>query len=133
MILQCNNHVASFTREEALQDKEYLPHGNVALQLPAGVYTFVYDYPLSRVATFTEALFPLTTLIDILLLGRTHYEAIYAAEARTSKDPGRVPGLLNRARSTGSYGIWGHDLSDLYFESVEINPKTKHIEFGIGS
>lgn len=51
------------------------------------------------------------------------YRHIYAAEEDTqSRDPGRVPGLLNRERSDGAYGIWGDDLGDLMLEGADRQP-----------
>jgi hypothetical protein len=43
------------------------------------------------------------------------YEAIYSEEG---EDPGHVEGMLNRAKSDGKYGIWGHDLGDLTLSSA---------------
>jgi hypothetical protein len=43
------------------------------------------------------------------------YKHVYASE----EDPGHIPGMLNRKTSTGRFGIWGHDISDLVFEGAE--------------
>lgn len=42
-------------------------------------------------------------------------------------------GLLNRNKTNGKYGIWGHDIDDLSIESLSYNPSTKHIGMSIGS
>ena len=42
------------------------------------------------------------------------YQQIYAEEDRSSAEPaGTIPGLFNRNRTEGTYGIWGHGLGDL--------------------
>lgn len=47
------------------------------------------------------------------------YVAIYEAEG---PDPGQCSDvLLNRAETSGPYGIWGHDLDDLYLEGAARN------------
>lgn len=132
MKIPCNHHVASFTRKNANDDPRWqLPPE--WLDLPAGDYTFHYDYPLSREAEFKHVLTERTTVIDILLLGAADYRTIYAEETDTEGIPGNIPGMLNRAPTNGKYGIWGHVLSDLYFEAIHINVNTKSINFGIGS
>lgn len=128
----CNNHVESFTRDEALND-EYSPLTEDALNIPAGEYTFVYTYPLSREAKFKHTLDPSINLIQLLLRAKGDYEMIYALEENAAGNPGHIPGMLNRQASDGPYGIWGHDLSDLYFESVEVDTKKMIVSFGIGS
>ncbi len=51
------------------------------------------------------------------------YQRIYAEEERSSAEPaGLVPGLLNRTRTEGTYGIWGHDISDLDLVGVVHKP-----------
>ena len=56
------------------------------------------------------------------------YKRIYDAENAVG-DPGRIPGMLNRAKSDGPYGIWGHDIGDLVLHEVrQINGNL----FGLG-
>lgn len=47
------------------------------------------------------------------------YKEVYEEEG---EDPGHIPGMLNRARSNGPYGIWGHDISDLILTGASQNP-----------
>ena len=53
------------------------------------------------------------------------YHAMYDEEARTSKvkvvPPDERKGIANRNRTTGKYGIWGHDIGDLALSTVEIH------------
>jgi hypothetical protein len=49
------------------------------------------------------------------------YKEIYAGEDKTATEVESLnPQLINRGRSNGNYGIWGHDLEDLYFEGLQI-------------
>ena len=51
------------------------------------------------------------------------YQRIYVEEERSSAEPaGLVPGLLNRTRTEGTYGIWGHGLGDLLLTEVVHKP-----------
>jgi hypothetical protein len=133
MNIRCNHHVASFDYSTAVSNEDY-PLIDQPLYL-TGLYTFEYDYPLSERAAIQRQITRAMSVIDILILARHDYETIYAAEdaATLSGATGYIPGTLNRNRSSGPYGIWGHVLSDLYFEQVNINPDTSTISFGIGS
>jgi len=133
MRICCNVHAASFVKN----DPERGEWDDVSeLQNPLGLsgeYTFVYDYPLSRVASFKHLLMPEFTGEDILVLARSDYEYIYEKEEQTAGNPGHIPGMLNRQSSDGPYGIWGHDFSDLYFEVINIDATQMRITFGMGS
>jgi hypothetical protein len=132
MKLSCNLHAASFVKGDPDEEIE-----NVRELLPAlglsGMYAFSYDYPLSVIATFEHQLTPETTGEDLLVLARGDYERIYNEEHSEVGDPGHIPGMLNRAQSNGTYGIWGHVLSDLYFEGVDIDTVARRITFSMGS
>jgi len=131
MDIKCNFHAKTFNREDALQDYEYkMIDDHLSLE---GEYTFVYTYPLRQKACFQHPLVGAASAIDILLIAQKDYEYIYAAEEKAVGDPGHIPGMLNRQASEGPYGIWGHDFSDLYFESIEIDSVNKVIKFGMGS
>ncbi len=130
---QCNNHVASFTREEALIDK-HCKLSDEPIGLPPGEFTFAYDYPLSKEVRFKHELGADASIIDILMEARADYLAIYSIEdAFTGEAVGMIPGTFNRAQSDGPYGIWGHVMSDLYFEGVDIDMVARRITFSIGS
>ena len=61
-------------------------------------------------------------------------QGIYAAEAETAPDPGRAaPNLYNRGRSSGTYGIWGHDLGDLVLHTVAFDAERNLYTLGIDS
>jgi hypothetical protein len=133
MKFSCNHHVESFDLASAQGDEYTEALSGESLLIPVGTYTFVYDYPLKHVARFQHDLTPEMSKIDILLLGSVDYKTIYALEDAASGKTGHIPGMLNRQTSAGPYGIWGHDISDLYFESVDVNYGSRIVEFGIGS
>lgn len=135
MFIPCNNHVKTFTRENALEeDDKYSPAiTEDPIGIKDGVYEFQYRYPLSSTARFRHELTNETNFIDILLLGQKDYTVIYETEEAVSGDPGHIQGMLNRATSAGPYGIWGHDFCDLYFEGVIINEEKMTVEFEVGS
>ena len=86
----------------------------------SNVLRFTVDYPLTR-PKVVECVHPENmpwTQNEFVTAVREAYQEIYASE----EDPGHIPGMLNRARSEGPYGIWGHDLNDLVLEGAERNP-----------
>lgn len=129
--LSCNVHASSFVKGET---DEYGDVKNLKSAIGiTGDFDFKYTYPLSVEARFTHTLSQEMTGEDILSLARSDYERIYKEEDTAAGDPGHIPGMLNRSRSEGPYGIWGHDFSDLYFEGICISLKKKTIEFAMGS
>ena len=94
---------------------------------------FKIDYPLSRPVTierfhvdgngWTQKQF-------VEMICRV-YADIYAAE----DDPGHIPGMLNRGKSEGPYGIWGHDIGDLVLEyATKVGEgEDAHWQLGVGS
>ncbi len=94
--------------------------------------TIMIDYPLAD-ETYWECnsedpkgWTPRTLLKKIMEL----YKQIYKEEEETMDTP--IPtldkrgGLWNRPQSTGRFGIWGHDIEDLYIEGVYYD-HLKHI------
>lgn len=61
------------------------------------------------------------------------YKNIYEEEEGQVGDPGTYERLYNRKKSEGPYGIWGHQLGDLYLEFIRYEPKTKIVNLAIGS
>ena len=135
MKFDCNYHVASFCREDVGEDvgeEECYLVDDSPLGLE-GDYTFLYSYPLRSKAWFGHVITASTSAVDILLLAKADYETIYAAEDAAVGPTDNIPGMLNRQQSEGPYGIWGHCLSDLYFEEIDIDTEKKTISFCIGS
>lgn len=42
-------------------------------------------------------------------------------------------GLINRNRTDGKYGIWGHDIDDLYLCGLKFDPVTEHYKLFVDS
>ncbi len=93
--------------------------------LPFSKVTLIIDYPLTHKASFDISAigngFSRKQLIQLI---SEKYHEIYKEEETSSKAK-TVPvdkrdTLLNRNRTNGKYGIWGHDLSDLDLDSIEV-------------
>lgn len=134
-LFSCMRHVESYDKDEPdrrdVSPDRLLQIG--PLGLAAGEYTFAYDYPLSKVATYIHAITAETTAQELLQFAADDYKRIYEEEDSVCGPTGNIPGMLNRDRSQGPHGIWGHSIGDLWFEYVSIDRETKRIEFGIGS
>lgn len=80
----------------------------------------VFDYPLTNPATLTMHVNGGITVKAFVRAVASMYRSVYADEARSTRvKEGTVPGLLNRNRTDGKYGIWGHGINDLYLEGAE--------------
>jgi hypothetical protein len=81
-----------------------------------------------------------TTTLELLKFGKEDYTKIYTEEDATApvpaQDSQKLAGgltLMNRTRTKGKHGIWGHVLNDLWFEGIHINLDTKTVTFDMGS
>lgn len=99
-----------------------------------GGYVFHYGYPLKVPQTREHEVVGRHGILavgDFLRPAALDYVEIYASVKRWEPAGGRsVRPALGEANP---YGIWGHALSDLTFEFMEINPRTGDVTFGIGS
>jgi hypothetical protein len=104
-------------------DKIVLPYSKVVL---------IFDYPLDSPVQFeistSENGFSRKQLIREI---SKKYKEIYKEE-ETSATIKTVPaekreGLMNRNKTNGKYGIWGHDLGDLDLSTVEVYKKADDI------
>lgn len=98
-------------------------HNLDAPVLPFKFVTLQIDYPMERSFQHViKAAGDEITRRDLLLGLHTAYTYVYAAEEASTQNPVVPPdervGLLNRNCTNGQYGIYGHDLSDLYFEDA---------------
>ena len=90
--------------------------------------TVVYDYPLEREFEFTHHTDNPNgfTRIELCQVVMDQYKKIYEEEEEEDGDPGYIPGMLNRAKSNGKYGIWGHDIGDLILHTLYICDDDKY-------
>jgi hypothetical protein len=106
-----------------------------------GELTFITDYPLKNKAKLTTTK-PVSTIRDVLNHFYNLYKQIYKEEEESTTIPimslkERIQmqnGLINRNKTNGKYGIWGHDIGDLWFEGIlYYNSNTKEIKMSMGS
>lgn len=71
---------------------------------------------------------------DLVRIIRSQYQQIYDEEDKTSNVKATtIPGMMNRAQTTGKFQIWGHVITDLALEGIKYNPKTNLVTLLIGS
>ena len=106
--------------------------------IPKGARIY-YDYPLSCIVVgeITEDLTTSDQFIEAFCEG---YIEIYKLEEESSKkeamslkDENPNCHLINRNRTDGCFGIWGHHIGDLVLEGVNFYSGGKHITLSIGS
>ena len=100
--------------DDAVRSKR-LTHLDTVVTDLAEIY-IEFDYPLNNPVIIKFTNDGGFTVRDFAKAVHKGYTKIYAEEEAAVGDPGHVPGLLNRDRSSGPYGIWGHDLRDLFLE-----------------
>lgn len=93
---------------------------------PNSVYKVKFTYPLTDSSTLT-----ITTkkkgmgALELLLTVCQEYRRIYDEEEEYFEK--------NPNGDSPPYGIWGHDIEDLYLEGLEVNHKNKTITLFVGS
>lgn len=88
--------------------------------IPLQTIRVEYEYPFNNPATFTHQADKPEGFTRAHLAREiaSQYQRIYQEEEAAVGNPGHIPGMMNRQRSAGPYGIWGHDLGDLVLHSV---------------
>ena len=79
----------------------------------------IFDYPLDRPAIFSFENPNGFSKYDFLKCVYEGYERIYDEEHAVAGNHGNLLGMLNRLKSDGPYGIWGHHFEDLILEGFE--------------
>ena len=101
---------------------EFAKEHNVDLPetLPIGS-TITITYPLTNAVVF-ESLYPIKTSYELIKFFVDCYNMVYFIEDQTIDYPDEpadyIPGMLNRTRTNGAFGIWGHDIGDLVLEGI---------------
>lgn len=94
--------------------------------LKASSVTLIIDYPLTTPAVFVikssgQGFSRRQLITEISKL----YHEIYKEEERTANTKtiplNKREGLVNRNKTDGKYGVWGHDISDLDLSSIEVH------------
>lgn len=93
--------------------------------------TIVLDYPLTN--PYKMAVDGVKTVGELMWLIGQAYLAVYETEDRTASmvEAWEDPNIVNRGKSNGYYGVWGHSMDELVLEEIEI--KDGKIEVFIGS
>ena len=80
--------------------------------------TIVITYPLSHPVVF-ETKVPLKDSYDLMRFFCNSYNLTYTIEDETTEnEPGLIPGMYNRNKTSGVFGIWGHEIGDLVLEGL---------------
>lgn len=114
--ISMNVHIADINTKDN-SDFDKLP--------PHQIFSLVIDYPLDTPATYEiktgRSGMGLNKLVGEI--GKAYKKTYDVEDAweETEEDP------------DPPFGIWGHDLSDLYLEQININYKTNKITLDVGS
>ena len=131
-----NTHVLSYRGDMylATATEEQLSRVAAPTVFPAGFpCVILYLYPLDLDKHLPEWVYETTSpeglsLRDIVRCIVATYKVIYAAEecaVGAEAHAARAgPRSLNRGRTNGPFGIWGHDLRDLVLEGFDWSPLT---------
>ena len=91
-----------------------------------------YNYPLELAVDFPHKRKGGWTRKALFAVIQKDYAKIYRDEDKAVGPTGRLGSTLNRDKSDGPYGIWGHDIGDLVVEGVTVSDNGK-ITLSIGS
>lgn len=92
--------------------------------------TINFNYPLTTPVDFTYKSAKGFTRKKFWECINKGYTKIYKDEEKDVGNPGNIPGMCNRARSAGPYGIWGHCMGDLVVEGVTKEKNIYHLHIG---
>ncbi len=90
--------------------------GNVVSDNIKCVYVSI-TYPLTNPAIIRFKCNQSITYGILHYLVTAAYQIVYKIEEDDDADPGLIIGTFNRAKSNGRFGIWGHDITDLVYNS----------------
>lgn len=116
---------------------EYKPSERYNKKLKIPVSKIIIKYPLSNKAEITIS--GVKTMNDLLSDIVKGYQEVYRMEEEsTEKEASRmcdeIPGcpLINRGRTNGMFGIWGHFIDDLAIHTVCLH-KNGYVTIGVDS
>jgi len=143
-------HIASFVEDSGISF--YCPYEKIDFENGFAKFIFsngdsllegtklctVIDYPVSTEVEFeVELAHCVNDMIDAIC---KKYKEIYKEEEETSTIKEAPVGmcasgiyLMNRKRTNGKYGIWGHVIEDLYLDRLELDTENKVLILGVES
>lgn len=102
--------------------------------------SIIFDYPFGEEFKFefqtdTREGFTREYLIDCICgqYRKMYDEENAACKVSTVEERIGKGGLMNREKTEGPYGIWGHDIDDLYLERITYDERKKTVSLGVGS
>lgn len=135
MKIKCNIHIETLTQITKEQAQDIInctnENGDMVMNInpPIGGEVKI-DYPLKN----PDYLYLVAekTIGGVLWEVAKRYKEIYKGERKTSKElvKNESDGLLNRGTTDGNYGIWGHELEDLWFEGIATENDKIHLYIG---
>jgi hypothetical protein len=116
------------SKEQMERSLKYLQDGDEVV-IPKNEIRVEINYPFanSHIFTLTPQIGEVFTRSGLGIAIALKYQEMYDEEEKSTNLPiesvaersGGKCHLMNRARTDGKYGIWGHDLSDLDLHTVE--------------
>ncbi len=104
-----------------------------ALLIKEETFTILFNYPLKNPVTFKYTNSGGFTRLDLFRCVHEGYKKIYETEENDVGETETYDNLYNRKKSQGTYGIWGHYITDLRIEGIAYDPETKLAELLMGS
>ena len=88
--------------------------------IPMKKIRVVYDYPLTKAVEFEfeSDNYKGFTRAHLAKSISNGYKKIYKDEEKDVGKTNNIPGIFNRKKSNGRYGIWGHHIEDLVLRQV---------------
>ena len=118
--------------EESIKVVERFGDREFETPIPKGAKMY-FTYPLSCCAVM-ETTEELKKPSDFVRAFCDAYQMIYDMEDGTSDiKADNIPGMYNRNRTNGCFGIWGHEIGDLVLEDVSFDDGGNTITFIVGS
>ena len=97
----------------------------------------IFDYPMRLEAVFDFHHPGGFSRMHLIRFIKDTYRKIYDEEEKTTTMQvlpiNQRKRLLNRNETNGKYCIYGHDIDDLYIESIHYDPEFSIVSLGIGS
>lgn len=115
---------------------EYKPSERYNKKLKIPVSRIIIRYPLRNKAEITIS--GVKTMNDLLSDIVKGYQEVYRMEESTGEEASRmcdeIPGcsLINRGKTNGMFGIWGHFIDDLAIHTVCLY-KNGYVTIGVDS
>lgn len=100
-------------------DEKFMPLDGDETVIRDELIRIHYDYPLTNPVIRTHTIRGGFTRKDLAEIVANDYQVIYDEETNSiSHTPPPIRGLINRPRTNGVHGIWGHVIDDLVLHTA---------------